>query len=161
MTEPTKKDLFICATYACDNCPLADPDCGKLTATIRKLIESMPEPGGVVAGPRESGDSLCKADSTPTGGSIPPSGSMTDEEAIDILRGLALLFPDREEEEAALDYLRARLSQKPKVTRERRDKLLNALVALFGFEQYDSPKYTAGKWMEKILDILGLEVEDN
>lgn len=82
-TMPTKREMLTCAIekYSCDTCPLENPDCGAITATIRKLIESMPEPGGVVAGPRDSGYFLCKADPTPTGGSIPPSG-LTEEEVL-------------------------------------------------------------------------------
>lgn len=134
------------------------------TSAIRALIESMPESGDVEAGPREEKPSLCKPTPPTTGGSTPSSGSMTDEETIRFFDEMSACGPcnhydecaDYQKEhsgkkicEASLAYLRARLSQKPKVTREQVERL----------SDYLNSNGRCLSLTSVILGILGLEVE--
>lgn len=127
------------------------------------------ESGDVEAGPGQKADLV--SDHTPTGGSIPPSGPMTDEEALIFFDKMSACGPcnhydecaDYQKEhsgkkmcEAYLDHLRARLAQKPKVTREKKAKLERWLYS----EGACYSLYFSKRKAQQALDILGLEVEE-
>ena len=119
----------------------------------------------------ESSSGRMPVSKTGSDGSIPSSPAMTDEEAVAILaeRGKVNKIMKHasednehgptywdEKDDAALAHIRARLSQKPKVTREQRDRIRKTLTHFF-----DSATYTREQALSAILAILGLEVEDN
>jgi hypothetical protein len=159
-TMPTKKEMLTCAIekYSCDNCPLENPDCGAITAAIRKLIDAMPEPEikPLSVTPEEGEKIRAKVRKWDEEHSE-KFPAITDEEALLSLRTAACSpqcpgyhrqsCPDCYKGKA-MDYLRARLAQKPKVTREQYQKIL----------WYESGDKTH---VDRILTILGLEVEDN
>jgi len=154
MTEPTKRNLIKCLEQLSRPPGWRPVGWDKEISAIRKLIEVLPNP--------------VNTDEKP----VP---TMTDEEAVKILeeRGKVNKIMKHasennehgptywdEKDDAALAHLRARLAQKPKVTREQARGLVIALETFCRESGIPTDRVKELNVPQVFLDILGLEVEE-